>query len=121
VPAGQIGPGEGDRNRVSDNTIAHLVYGLQAASFLSGITSIVGVILNYARRGQVAGTWLESHFTWQIRTFWYSLLWGLAGLSTLAFFVGYLILLAATLWAIYRIAKGWLNLTDGRPMYAEVA
>jgi uncharacterized membrane protein len=108
-------------NGVSDLKIAHAVYGLQAASFVLGFTSIVGLILDYARRGRVRGTWLESHFTWQIRTFWYSLLWGLLGVTTLVAMVGYFVLLGVTVWAIYRIAKGWLNLADGRPMYAEQA
>lgn len=106
---------------VSDLKIAHAVYGLQAASFVLGFTSIVGVILDYARRDRVRGTWLESHFTWQVRTFWYSLLWGLLGVTTLVAIVGYFVLLGVTVWAIYRIAKGWLNLADGRPMYAEQA
>jgi uncharacterized membrane protein len=113
------GPNGPNDKGISDTTIAHIIYGLQATSFFLGITSIIGVILDYVRRPNVVGTWLESHFTWQIRTFWYSLLWGLVGVATLVFFVGYLILLSVTLWAIYRIAKGWLNLADGRPMYAE--
>ena len=106
---------------VSDLKIAHAVYGLQAASFVLGFTSIVGVILDYARRDRVRGTWLESHFTWQIRTFWYSLVWGLLGVVTLVAVVGYFVLVGVTVWAIYRVAKGWLNLADGRPMYAEQA
>lgn len=59
--------------------LAGLVYGLQAASLLVGVTAIAGVIINYLRRGQVQGTWLESHFTWQIRTFWWSLAWCILG------------------------------------------
>src|SRR5579863_9913589 len=57
----------------------HWIYGLQALSvairFAFGLPSIIAVIMNYARRSAVRGTWLESHFRWQIRTFWYSWLW----------------------------------------------
>jgi uncharacterized membrane protein len=60
---------ESGTDGVSDLKIAHAVYGLQAASFVLGFTSIVGLILDYVRRDRVTGTWLESHFTWQIRTF----------------------------------------------------
>ncbi|MEA3275977.1 MAG: hypothetical protein U9Q81_11935 [Pseudomonadota bacterium] len=115
----EVGAAGGEPQGVSDTTIVHLVYGLQMASFFVGITAIVGVILNYVRRDRVAGTWLESHFTWQIRTFWYALLWTLVGIATLFILVGYLILLGVFLWSIYRVAKGWLNLADGWPMYAE--
>ncbi|MGA7982658.1 MAG: hypothetical protein WCA32_20855 [Chromatiaceae bacterium] len=119
MPVDDGRPRAGEGQGVSDLTIAHVVYGLQAASFLLGFTSILGVILSYVRLDRVTGTWLESHFTWQIRTFWYSLLWGLLGVATLILIVGYALLLGVTIWAIYRIAKGWLNLADGRPMYAE--
>jgi uncharacterized membrane protein len=119
VPADPDGSGRSERNAVSDLTLAHVVYGLQAASFLVGVSSIVGVILNYVRRKSVSGTWLESHFTWQIRTFWYSLLFGLLGLATLFVVVGYLVLLSVSVLAIYRIAKGWLNLAEGTPMYLK--
>jgi uncharacterized membrane protein len=114
---GFAGNGDGERG-VSNLQLTHIVYGLQAASFLIGITAIVAVIINYVRRDRVKGSWLASHFTWQIRTFWYSLAGGLLGTLTLALIVGGFILIAVTVWAIYRIVKGWLNLADGRPMYA---
>lgn len=92
------------------------VYALQAASFLLVITFFVAVILNYIKLDDVRGTWLESHFRWQIRTFWFGLLWfGLAFL-TYVIIIGWVILFAATLWLIYRILKGWLSLNDARPM-----
>ncbi len=56
-----------------------MIYGLYGASFLVGITSIVAIILNYVKRGDVAGTYLESHFTWQIRTFWISVIVAIVG------------------------------------------
>jgi uncharacterized membrane protein len=94
------------------------VYALQAASFLIGITFLVALIINYVKRPDVAGTYLESHFTWQIRTFWYGLLWGVLGFITLFIVIGYFILLANTVWILYRIIKGWLRLFDGQAVYS---
>jgi uncharacterized membrane protein len=104
----------------SAKTIATVVYALQAASFLPfmpWITSLIAVIINYVKKEDVQGTWLESHFQWQLRTFWFGLLWGLLGLITYFFIVGYFILFAYFVWDIYRIVKGWLRLADGKPMY----
>ena len=95
-----------------------LVYGLQAASLIVGITLIAGVIINYLRREQAAGTWLESHFTWQIRTFWWSLAWCILGVASVVFIVGIFVLLASAVWFVYRIVKGWTELNEGRPMYS---
>jgi uncharacterized membrane protein len=91
------------------------VYALQAASLIIGVTFLVALILNYVKRSDVQGTYLESHFTWQIRTFWYALLLGVLGLTTRFIVVGYLILLANTIWVVYRIVKGWLRLAEERP------
>ena len=101
--------------------IATTVYALQAASFLLVITYFIAVILNYIKRDDVRGTWLESHFRWQLRTFWFGLLWFVLGGLTYIIVIGWAILFAASLWLIYRILKGWLNLNDGKPMYAEAA
>jgi uncharacterized membrane protein len=98
---------------------ASLVYLLQALSFVLGVTSIVGVIINYVRLGDVRGTWLESHFVWQLRTFWFQLIWGLVGLVTSVLLVGFLVWGAVYLWTLYRVVKGWVNLIDDRPMYAD--
>jgi uncharacterized membrane protein len=116
----------------------HLVYALHAlglaigafgaasllGSFLFGWPSIIAVIINYVKRGEVRGTWLESHFRWQIRTFWFALAWavlvGLVSLPLTVVLVGFgtwvvgLFLLGV--WAIYRIARGWLRLNGHRPM-----
>jgi uncharacterized membrane protein len=97
--------------------LAGLVYGLQAASMLVGVTLFAGVIINYLRREQVAGTWLESHFTWQIRTFWWSLAWCVLGMATAILIVGLIILIASAVWFVYRIVRGWTELNEGRPMY----
>ena len=97
---------------------ATAVYALQALSFLLGITYFVAIIVNYVKLDDTRGTWIESHFRWQIRTFWFSLLWFALGGLLLIIVTGYLILIANGLWMIYRIVKGWLNLNDGKPMYA---
>jgi uncharacterized membrane protein len=72
--------------------------------------------MNYVKREEVAGTLLESHFTWQIRTFWFGLLWGVVGGVLMLLLVGWLVWVAAGIWVIYRIVKGGLNLNDGKPM-----
>lgn len=102
----------------SGKTVATVVYALQASSFILGITWIVAVIINYVKKDDVRGTWLESHFKWQIRTFWFSLLWAVVGVMLLFVVVGYIVLLANAIWMIYRIVKGWLRLADRKEMYA---
>ena len=117
--------------------LAHTIYALHAVSLLIGIVtaativgaflfswpSIIAVILNYAKRSEVRGTWLESHFRWQIRTFWFGALWvGLCVLFVIAtlgigIFIAWIPLGVVGLWFIYRIASGWLRLLDHRAMY----
>jgi uncharacterized membrane protein len=98
-------------------TLTKIVYALQAASFLVGVTAVGAVVINYIKFPEVEGTWLESHFRWQIRTFWFGLLWGVVGVVTLFFVIGWFILIADAVWVIYRIVKGYLNLADGKGMY----
>ncbi|HEY1289414.1 MAG TPA: hypothetical protein VGF58_13885 [Burkholderiales bacterium] len=95
-------------------TLTTAVYALQAAGFLNGITWIVALIVNYVKRDEVKGSWLESHFRWQIRTFWWGLLWGAIGVITFLIIIGWFILVADSIWIIYRIVKGWLSLNDGK-------
>jgi uncharacterized membrane protein len=117
--------------------LTHVIYALHAFSlvtgiigaatvvgaFLTGWPSILAVILNYAKRSEVRGTWLESHFRWQIRTFWFGLLWvTLCALFIIATFgigllIAWLPLSLVGVWFIYRIARGWLRLMERRPMY----
>ena len=119
-------------------TAAHLVYALHSVSiligvftaafivtvFVSGFPSIVAVIVNYVKRSEARGTYLESHFRWQIRTFWFGLLWvtlcALFIIATLGIglLIAWLPLSLVGLWFIYRIARGWLRLMEHRPMYA---
>lgn len=113
-------------------TISHVTYALHAlglaigafgaasivGSFLLGWPSIIAVILNYVKRGEARGTWLESHFDWQIRTFWWALAWAVA-IFVISFPLAFILIGFATwiaglfilgIWAIYRIVKGWLRL-----------
>jgi uncharacterized membrane protein len=116
----------------------HAIYALHALSLVTGILgaatvvgafligwpSIVAVILNYIKRSEVRGTWLESHFRWQLRTFWYGLLWiALCVAFTvvtlgLGLLIVWLPMALVGLWFIYRVVRGWVALIDGRPMYA---
>ena len=96
--------------------LTQVVYILYALSYFAGITAIIGIIINYVKKEEVAGTWLESHFRWQIRTFWFGLLWAVIGAATVVILIGFAILFANFCWIIYRIVKGWLNLNDNKPM-----
>src|SRR5918999_5190377 len=93
-------------------------------SFLLGWPSIIAVIINYIKRSDARGTWLESHFTWQIRTFWFALLWaciiGIVGALLVIVLIGFAIwaigLFALGIWAIYRIVRGWMRLQNRQPI-----
>jgi uncharacterized membrane protein len=91
-------------------------------AFLTGWPSIIAVILNYIKRSEARGTWLDSHFRWQIRTFWFGLLWiSLCGAFIIATFgIGLLFMWLPIglvgLWFVYRIIRGWVTLSDRRPM-----
>ncbi len=96
---------------------AFSVYILQALGFVFLITPFIAVIINYVKDDDVRGSWLETHFRWQKSTFWYGLLWSFLGVITLPFLVGYAVLAGLTLWLIYRIARGWIYLVDGKRIY----
>ena len=119
-------------------TTLHVTYALHAAglaigafgastivgSFIFGWPSIIAVIINYVRRADARGTWLESHFEWQIQTFWYavalSILIGVLGLLLAIVVIGFGVWIvgffALGVWAIYRIATGWIRLRDRGPV-----
>jgi uncharacterized membrane protein len=97
-------------------TLTTVIYALYAASLFIGVSAIVAIVLNYIKREDAQGTWLESHFSWQIRTFWWGLLWLVVGAITWVILIGWLVWGVACIWFIYRIAKGWLNLNDNKPM-----
>jgi uncharacterized membrane protein len=132
IPSGSAGQASG-----SLAGWTHAIYALHAFSLLTGILgaatvigafligwpSIIAVILNYVKRADVRGTWLESHFRWQIRTFWFGLLWVSVCLLIVVLTLGigilimWLPLAVVSVWFIYRIARGWIALNGGRPMY----
>jgi uncharacterized membrane protein len=117
-------------------SVVHVVYALHSLSILIGVTtaatvvgafvfglpSIVAVIINYVKRGEARGSFLESHFRWQIRTFWFTALWCLVGgvvfITILGIPIALAIFFGAGLWAIYRIVRGWLALRDRKAMYS---
>jgi len=105
-------------NTDSAKSTAMVVYALQAASFIVGITFLVAVIISYIKKDDATGTWVASHYKWQIRTFWFSFLWTILGLITAIFIIGYFILLVDMIWVIYRIAKGWIRLSESKEMYS---
>jgi uncharacterized membrane protein len=112
--------------------LAHLIYALHAFSalmgivssaavvtaFLTGWPSILGVILNYVKRSAARGTHLESHFRWQIRTFWFALLWVVVATVLMLTIIGiplaWLLVVGTGIWVLYRIVRGWLALNEGR-------
>jgi len=96
----------------SELRVAHVVYLLQALSFFLPITALIGVILNYVKRSDVKEAWLLSHYKWQIETFWFWLLGVVIGAILIVILIGYVILALVAIWAIYRIVKGWLRLTE---------
>jgi len=117
-------------------TVANVVYALHTlaiiigiagaatviGSFVGSLPSLLAVLLNYVKRGDARGTWAASHYRWQIRTFWFALLWALIGwvmvFTLVGIVVGAPILIALELWLIYRIGRGWMRLRNRRPMYA---
>ena len=115
-------------------TVTHLVYALHAFavfsavvgsatiifSFVASLPSIAAVILNYWNQNAVRGTWLESHFRWQIRTFWFAVMWIAVSLLMVITVIGVpvaiAVLLLAGLWILYRIVRGWWVLIQRRPL-----
>jgi uncharacterized membrane protein len=135
IPAGAAsGPAAPTPSLIS---YTHWMYALHAASalmgvftsatvigtFVFGIPSIIAVVMNYVKRDEARGTWLESHFSWQLRTFWFALLAFIAiglfslplvlllGLGILTWMLGAFVV---GIWIIYRVARGWLRLKDGK-------
>ena len=113
-------------------SLTHIIYGLHAFSaltglltpamvvtaFLTGWPSIIAVILNYVKRSEVRGTWLDTHFSWQIRTFWFALLWLAIGAILFVTVVGipfaFGLWFATGVWVLYRIIRGWLALLSAK-------
>ena len=114
--------------------LIHFIYGLHAIAVLIGVTSsatvaggfvfglpsLVAVLLNYLKRGDVNGTWLESHFRWQIRTFWFTALWlvvyGLLIITIIGIPIAWILIAVLGLWVGYRVIRGWVALFSERPV-----
>ena len=115
-------------------TLTHVLYGMHGFSammglmgtafivtaFLSGWPSIIAVIINYVKRGDARGTWLDSHYGWQLRTFWWAVLWvvisGILIVTVVGIVVAWPLLIVTGLWVLYRIIRGWIALADARGM-----
>lgn len=93
-----------------------VTYILYALAPFVGISAIVAVVINYVKRDDARGTLYESHFLWQIRTFWWGLLWSVLGAATVFIGVGFVVLAANAVWLVYRVVRGFLNWNDHRPM-----
>jgi|SRR5688572_22462779 len=106
-------------NEIGAKNTVQLVYILQGVGFFVGVTWIAGVIVNHVKRPEAAGSWVDSHFRWQIRTFWFGLLWGVVGTLLSVVFIGLVVLAANYIWLIYRVVKGWLDFSAGKPMYQK--
>jgi len=120
-------------------TYTHVIYALHALSiligatstvvivwaFVAGLPSLIAIVMNYARRSDTFGTWLESHFRWQIRTFWFALLaFALASVASVPLLLSIVLIplvwlgfAAIGVWVIYRVVRGWIHLREGRAMY----
>jgi uncharacterized membrane protein len=115
-------------------TLTHVLYGLHGFSavmgmlapglivtaFLTGWPSIIAVIINYVKRSDTRGTFLDSHFSWQLRTFWWTLLWviiaGLLIITVIGILIAWPMVLLIGIWVFYRLLRGWIALAQGRPM-----
>jgi uncharacterized membrane protein len=106
-----------DTSLEHNKTITNVIYALYAFSLVVGITFFIAIVLNYVKRDDVLGSFLESHFRWQIRTFWFTCLWAIVGFITMPILIGFGIWFAQFIWFVYRIAKGWMRLNEDKPMY----
>ena len=114
--------------------LTHIIYGLHAVAVVVGVTSaatvaggfvfglpsLIAVFLNYPKRGDVHGTWLESHFRWQIRTFWFTFLWlviyGLLIITIIGIPIAWILIALLGIWVAYRVIRGWVALAGVKPM-----
>lgn len=101
----------------NDKLAVHVIYALYAANLIFQIPIILAVIIAYLKRGDVQGTYLETHVRWQVRTFWLWLLMTVVGgLTWWVLGLGFLLVGFAYLWLIYRVVKGWLKLSNEEPI-----
>ncbi|MCK9259938.1 MAG: hypothetical protein M0P63_09250 [Azoarcus sp.] len=129
--AAPLQPGQPTENLV---TLTHLIYALHAfavftgvvgsatilGSFIASVPSIAAVIINYVKQGAVRDTWIESHFRWQIRTFWFAVLWVMVAVVMIMTIIGLpfglLVLGVTSLWVLYRVVRGWWALSQRQAM-----
>lgn len=105
-----------DEKMRSLRSLTVVIYALYAAGFITALSPIVAIVMNYIKQDDVAGTWLESHFRWQMRTFWFGLLWGFIGVVLTFVLIGIPILVVNAIWIIYRLVKGFLRLNENQPI-----
>lgn len=103
--------------RQSSVTVCHVVYALYAISIFTGLPALVGVIVAHLQSGPMAPGLTRSHLSWQIRSFWWSIVWTVIGFALIWVVVGWAILGLTWLWFVYRVARGWLRLIDDLPAY----
>ena len=112
-------------------TLTHVLYGMHAFSalmgmlgpmfivtaFLTGWPSIIAVIVNYVKRSDARGTFVDSHFSWQIRTFWYAVLWSVVAFLLAITLIGipfaWVLAVIVGIWVLYRLIRGWITLANG--------
>jgi uncharacterized membrane protein len=113
---------DNDRDMNGQVQLTHVVYFLMSIGviFSVGLSAVIAVVINYVKLDDVRGSWLESHFRWQIRTFWFALLWlavgGLAFITLIGIPLAWLVWSVSGIWVVYRIVKGWLRLSERRPI-----
>ncbi len=104
--------------------LTHIIYGLFALGVVSagfiGVATIASIVLAYLKRSDAAGTVYAPHFDWVIKTFWWGLLWVVISALLTFIFIGWITGLAALIWVVYRVIKGWLALLDGNAPTPEL-
>ena len=101
--------------------LTHVMYALHTLSWFSlGIFSVVAIVLNYVKRDSLPNDFYLSHFRWQARSFWFTLLWLLLSSPLWLIFVfpGYVAWFLIGLWYLYRFVRGWWAFAENRPMPA---
>jgi uncharacterized membrane protein len=110
---------DADTRRSNLVLLTHVMYGLHTLSFFSaGIFSVVAMVLNYVKRPDLPDAFFRSHFQWQARSFWFTLLWLVLTLPLWMFFVfpGWAAWSLVGLWYLYRFLRGWWAFSENRPM-----
>jgi uncharacterized membrane protein len=126
-------PGAPSASLVSTTLVVYALYGVAAVFGLVssgfpliapffGVLGLIAIIIAYVKRGEAAATWLASHYRWLIRTFWFSMLWAALGwlvLMTLGLIligipIAFGIWIAASVWVIYRIVRGYMLFKDSK-------